>query len=92
MRLMQEIRYGRIEHLTIRRGDPMFDSSLKVIRQVLLGKKSHGKQDPPSVDFELKAQMIDMFGYFDRLQDGVIPLLKVQDGLPFQLQLEEVIL
>ncbi|MDP8228352.1 MAG: hypothetical protein P9M15_02740 [Candidatus Electryoneaceae bacterium] len=89
---MQDLRYGRIEHLTIREGDPTFNSSMRVIRQVLLGKRSQGKQDPPSSDFELKSQMIDMFRYFDRLQDGVIPLLIVQDGLPFQLQLEEQIL
>ena len=87
--VMPDIGYGRIENLAIRAGEPIFDESLKVVREVLLGKKARSRASPPQDNFELKAQMIEMFGYFDRLQNGFIPVLKVQDGLPFQLQLEE---
>jgi len=86
---MRQMRYGRIENLVIRAGEPVFGESFRLIREVLLGKKSIHKTVPLKGDFELKAQMIELFQCFDKMQDGFIPLLKVQDGLPFQLQLEE---
>lgn len=89
LNLMQEMRYGRIENLTIRMAEPVFDQSMRVIREVLLGKNANDKTRMPGGDFELKSQIMEMFECFERLQDGVIPLLRVQDGLPFQLQLEE---
>ncbi|MDP8239409.1 MAG: hypothetical protein P9X24_09990 [Candidatus Hatepunaea meridiana] len=87
--LMRDMSYGRIENLTIRAGEPVFDESLRLIREVLLGRKANGRASPPQGDFKLKAQQIEVFDCFDRLQNGFIPVLKVQDGLPFQLQLEE---
>ncbi|NQT35251.1 hypothetical protein HQ587_08680 [bacterium] len=87
--LMRDMGYGRIENLTIRAGEPVFDESLRLVREKLLGRKAKGRASPPQGDFELKAQQIEVFECFDQMQNGYIPVLKVQDGLPFQLQLEE---
>lgn len=87
--LMRNMGYGRIENLTIRAGEPVIDASIKLVHEKLLGRKANGRASPPQGDFELKVQQIEVFECFDQLQDGYIPVLKVQDGLPFQLQMEE---
>jgi len=87
--LMRDMGYGRIENLSIRAGEPVFDKSLRLIHEKLLGRKAKGRASPPQGDFELKIQQIEVFEYFDNVQDAFVPVLKVQDGLPFQLQLEE---
>jgi hypothetical protein len=89
LELMRELRYGRIENITILDGEPAFDPTIRVIREVLLGKKEKNRAAPSRDDFELKTQMVELFEQFDLVQNGIISLLKVQDGLPFQLQLEE---
>ncbi len=89
LELMREIRYGRIENITILDGEPAFDPTTRVVREMLLGKKDKTRVALSMDDFELKIQMIELFEQFDRVQNGIIPLLKIQDGLPFQLHLEE---
>ncbi len=91
LKLIKEIQFGRIENLSITAGEPVFNSSIRVIRQVLLGKKLDCREKTINSSLELKAQVIEMFSYFDQLQKGIIPLLKIQDGLPLLLQLEETI-
>jgi len=87
--VMRNMGYGRIENLTISSGEPIFDKSLRLVHEKLLGRKANGRASPPQGDFELKSQQIEVFECFDQMQDGFIPVLKVQDGLPFQLHLEE---
>lgn len=87
--VMRNMGYGRIENLTISSGEPVFDKSLRLVHEKLLGRKAKGRASPPESDFELKAQQIEVFECFDQMQDGFVPVLKVQDGLPFQLHLEE---
>ena len=87
--IMRGMGYGRIENLTIRTGEPVIDKSLRLVHEKLLGKKVKGRTLPPRADFELKAQQIELFECFDQMQDGLVPILKVQGGLPFQLHMEE---
>ena len=87
--LMRDMGYGRIENLSIRAGEPVFDKSLRLVHEKLLGRKAKGRASPPEGDFELKVQQVEVFECFDRMQDGFVPVLKVQDGLPFQLHMEE---
>ena len=68
------------------------DPSMRIVREVLLGRRGHNKPTPPRREYELKTQTVELFEYFDCVQNGIIPLLKVQDGLPFQLQLEEPVI
>jgi len=92
LKLMQDISFGRFENLTIHEGEPVFDPPMRIVREVLLGRRGHNKPTSPSREYELKTQTVELFEYFDRVQNGMIPLLKVQDGLPFQLQLEEPVI
>ena len=87
--IMRGMGYGRIENLTIRTGEPVINKSLRLVHEKLLGKKVKSRILPPPADSELKAQQIELFACFDQMQDGLVPILKVQDGLPFQLQMEE---
>ncbi len=84
--LLQEINFGRIENLTVRGGQPVFDPSPRVVREVKFGA-DHGPRPERAIgDFALKTQVLEMFAAFDRLGTGVIDVVEVKNGLPFKME------
>lgn len=78
---MHDLGFGRIEHLVIRSGDPVFDPPPNIIETV----KLDGDECPavvPASDFVLKQQVIRLFRDFDRRPNGLVLALSVQHGLP----------
>lgn len=90
LRLMQEIDFGRVEALVIRAGDPVLDPSPKVVREVKFGGQNGPRCELALRDFALRAQIIELFREFDRLQNGVIEVLTVKHGLPFNMHVNLV--
>ena len=41
-------------------------------------------------DFLLKQQVVELFAFFDELQNGVIDVLEIKHGLPFRMVVREV--
>jgi hypothetical protein len=87
--LMQQVNFGRIDGLIIRDGDPLFDRPPRVIREIKLCGENGPRPELDADDFLLKAQVIELFGHFDRMGDGTIGSLEVKYGLPFRLTVEE---
>lgn len=83
VRLMQDINYGRIEHLHVRAGEPTFDPPPPVVREVKFGA-DNGHHVATS-DFALKTQVVELLREFDRLGTGVIDAIEVKAGLPFRM-------
>ena len=54
--LMQQLCFGRIENLTVRRGEPIFDPPPKVSREVKLGS-DNDPQELSNDDFLLKSSL-----------------------------------
>jgi len=88
--LMQRVNFGRIEHLTVRDGEPMFDPPPRVIREIKFGGDNGPRPEAVKSDFTLKAQVRDLFVQLEALGDGVIPCIEIQRGLPFRMTVEEV--
>ena len=86
---MQSLSYGRIEGLQIRGREPVFAPAPTVVREIKLAAERTPPR--PEGDFPLKAQIVDLFGEFDRLRDGVVLSLEVHNGLPFRMSLGEAI-
>jgi hypothetical protein len=88
--LMQRINYGRIEGLSVRRGEPVLDPPPRIIREIKFGGENGPRAEVGKPDFTLKAQVRDLFAQLEALGDGAIPCIEIQRGLPFRMTVEEV--
>jgi len=88
--VMQRVNFGRIEHLAVRDGEPMFDPSPRVVREIKFGGDNGPRPEAIKPDFALKSQVRDLFAQLEALGDGVISCIEIQRGLPFRMTVEEV--
>ncbi|HOC94358.1 MAG TPA: hypothetical protein PKH33_18550 [bacterium] len=86
---MLEMNYGQIEGLRVVAGEPVFDPPPKIICEILFGKENTPNPHFSNSDFVLKRQVLDLFDALDRVGDGVIHSLAVQNGLPVRMRLEK---
>ncbi len=86
---MQKISYGRVKHLVIVKGQPLTDPPPRMYRDYRLTGGNSRRREEQIPDFILKDQVIQLFGEFDRIGNGVISRLEVRDGLPYGMTLEE---
>ena len=88
--LMQTVNFGRIEELPIRNGQPVLDPRPRVIYEIKLGGENGPRPELGTADFFLKQQVIELFAFFDEMQNGIIDVLEVKHGLPFRVIVTEV--
>lgn len=86
---MQQLGYGRIKRLIVSGGEPIMDPPPKVLRHKRLTGTRRTRPDAQRGDFILKRQLVELFDEFDRLGNGVVDTIKVQDGLPCGFDIEE---
>ena len=84
--MMQEIRFGSIEGLEVRDGEPVTDPSPVIVRDIALGKENGPHPARSKEDFALKRPPQELFDLFDREQNIRIDRLIVQAGLPLRLR------
>lgn len=84
---LQDLGWGRVECIPIRRGQLVLDPWPRTVRNV----KFHGNR--PSTerprDFELKTQVIEFVEYVRSVEKGEIRVLQVQDGIPLLMEIED---
>ena len=85
---LQSINFGRIENLRLQGGEPVLETATAV-REIKFGGDNAPRLEAALTDFQLKAQIIELFSHFDRIRDGVVRLLEVKHGLPFKMNVEE---
>jgi len=85
LEICQEIGFGRIESLLIVGGEPVFDPPPRVLRDITFGKENGPRPERETGDFLLKTHAVEFFACLDEIGDGVIELLTVKHGLPFQM-------
>jgi hypothetical protein len=84
--IMREHQFGRIENITVRNGEPIFDCNVKVVRLVRLSGRSRQKDTPGADEFELKQSVRDLFSELAR-QDGSVIRIEFRHGMPFLLEM-----
>ena len=82
---MQELDFGRIEALAVRAGEPVLDPPPMIVREVKFGGQNGPRNERRLDDFTLKGQLVELFDELDRLGDGVIDVLTIKHGLPFNM-------
>lgn len=90
LELMQAINFGRISQLLIRNGEPVLDPRPGIVREIKLAGENGPHPKLSAADFLLKQQVVELFGFFDELRDGVIDVLEIKHGLPFRMIVTEV--
>ena len=83
----QKLGFGRFEQLPFHGRELTLNPPPCMVRDIMFGKESDFSPKSASDDFELKAQAIEFFQYLDRTGDGVIDVLVVKHGLPFQMEI-----
>lgn len=89
LREMQRINHGRMEGLTVRAGMPAQDPQPRIVHERKFGGENGPRPEIGIDDFLLKQQVVELFAFFDELQNGVIDVLEIKHGLPFRATLTE---
>jgi len=89
LELLQRVNFGRLESLVVADGEPVFDPPPRIVREIKFGGENGPRPEAPIEDFELKAQVVELFRHIDELQDGVIGVLEIKHGLPFRMAVED---
>lgn len=89
VREFQRVNFGRFERLAIHAGEPVLNPAPIIVRDIKFAGENGPRPELQVDDFILKAQVVELFGFFDRLQDGVIDSLEVKHGLPFRMLFRE---
>jgi len=85
--LMQQLNFGRIEGLVVRRGEPVFEPSPTIIREVKFGGDNMPRTEARLQDFVLKQQQCELLRILDEVQNGLIGTISVKHGIPFHAEL-----
>lgn len=90
LRKFQQVGYGSVENLYFEDGEPVSRPAPKTRRQIRLKNYSTAKPPDPTDDFELKDEHIKFFTLLKKEGSGYIAQIKVTDGLPAEVSMEEV--
>jgi hypothetical protein len=85
---MQQLGFGRFEHLRIERGEVVLDPWPTTIRDLKFGCTDSAPPAPKSDAFALKQQVAELFEYIRSVETGEIRVLEVKHGLPFAMEIE----
>ena len=88
---MSGMGFGRFEYLRIDGGELVLDPWPTSVRDVKFGSVDPGAAKEPPADFELKAQVAELFSYIRAVDAGEIRTLEVKHGLPFSMEIEHQI-
>ena len=89
--VMQEIRYGRLEGLAVRDGEPVFEPPPCAVRQIVFGKDNGPRTARKQDGFALKQSVAELFEVFDRERSLSIQELVINDGLPVRMTVADAI-
>jgi hypothetical protein len=85
---MSRLGFGRFEYLRIDGGELVLHPWPRVVRDVKFGSVDPGTGNQLPAEFELKAQVAELFGYIRSVYAGEIRTLEVKHGLPFSMEIE----
>jgi hypothetical protein len=85
IRLCQEINFGSIENLEVREGEPAFEPSPVVLRDLKLDSEDGARGEIAIVDFGLSKEVVQLMRHLDEIAVGTVRRLEVRAGIPRRL-------
>jgi len=89
LEMMQALNFGRIEHLCVAGGEPVFDPPPERRREVKFNAENGARPELSLEDFVLKAEVRELFDAITEIGDGIIERIEVRHGLPFRMIVAE---
>jgi len=89
LEMMQALNFGRIEHLSVADGEPVFHPPPKVTREVKFGADNGPRPELSLDDFVLKAEVHELFDAINEIGNGIIERIEIRHGLPFRMIVAE---
>lgn len=87
--MMQHVNFGRIEDLTIRSGEPIFDPRPHIIFAFKRKGDNQSRPECDLADFHLRDEVKWIFDLCDALQNATVHCIEVRSGLPVLMHAEE---
>jgi hypothetical protein len=87
LEIIQSLGFGVIEELTIVNGEPCFDDSLRVLRDIKIGAEPAARPETEQQDFVLKHRIIELFEHLDQLGSAKVTI-EVKHSSPFRIVAE----
>lgn len=88
VRLCQSINFGRIEHLEIRRYEPVLDPAPQVFLDVRLDTEDTARPELELTDFILPEEICRLMTHLNAINDGKIERIEVRAGIARRLILD----
>jgi hypothetical protein len=85
--VIEALRFGFIERLSIRGGLPFYEPEPRIVQTIKLGSEPEGQPDRNDAGLTLKKEFESLFEQLSRLGDGIVAI-EVRQSLPFRLVLE----
>ncbi|MDD5728836.1 MAG: hypothetical protein PHV59_09750 [Victivallales bacterium] len=89
LELMRQVGYGRINNLTVEKGDPVISPESSIERDLKLDAEDI--RIKTADDFQLKKKAIKFFDQLMKIKNGFIRKVEIRGGLPIQIQTIEKI-
>lgn len=87
---LQRTNFGRIEHLVVRDGQPVFEPAPRIVKDVKLGSPDNeARPELEAPDFLLKREHLDLFETLTNFGTGTIEAIEIRHGLPFRILFEQ---
>jgi hypothetical protein len=86
---MKKVAYGRINNLSVIKGEPVISQDSSIERDLKLG--ANDSFPTPGENFVLKKKMTDFFKQIAEIKDGLIRKIEIRGGLPILMRITEKI-
>jgi hypothetical protein len=84
--IIEALRFGVIERLSIRDGVPCYEPEPQVLESIKLDSKTAGPSSCDDAELTLKKEFVSLFDQLSRLSDGIVNI-EVRHGAPFKLEI-----
>jgi len=88
VRFCQAINHGSIEDLMVENGEPIFDGSPVMVKDVKLDSSEGPRPEATLEDFVLADEVLRLMGQLDEIRHGTIRRIEVRGGIPRRLLVE----
>jgi len=88
LEIMQRTNHGRIEGMSVRNGQPVFDPAPRVIRKIKIAGDNGPRPETAATDFALRKEVVEFFEHLDALGTGVVRCIEIKNGVPFSMDIE----
>jgi hypothetical protein len=89
--LLQNLDFGRIEVLQVRRGRPVLDPAPRVVATLKMKAGTLARDEAHPSNFSLKQSVVLLLLLMKQIEDGVILVIEVRHGLPVTVEVDGAI-